>query len=102
MRKYVALGSALVLAIAVASPVLAGRPVRGCSNEGFVPMSYAEFRQLSLDVGVPEELLGPAHRAHWQKIDKNGDDILCVKDLPDTKGHLGTWVFNVIDNTSNG
>lgn len=102
MRKTVALGSAVVLALALASPVLAGRPARGCSNDQFVPMSYADFRELSLDVGVPEALLGPDHLAGWRKIDKNGDDILCVKDLPDTKGHLGTWVFNVIDNTSNG
>jgi len=33
--------------------------------------------------------------------DKNGDTILCVKDVPDTSGHLGPLVFNVVDNTAN-
>jgi hypothetical protein len=99
--RHVLIGAGL-LAIAVAAPAsAAGKPDRGCSNDGFVAMTYPEFRQLSLDVGVPEELLGEDHAAHWLVVDRSGDGVLCVKDLKDTSGHLWSWVFNVVDNTSN-
>ena len=99
--RNVVIGASL-LAVALAAPVnAAGKPDRGCGNDGFVAMTYPEFRQLSIDVGVPEELLGEAHAAHWLVIDRNADGWLCIKDLKDTNGHLGSWVFNVVDNTSN-
>ena len=63
-------------------------------------MTYTEFRNLSLSLGVPEELLGPEHEAGWNAFDKNNDGMLCVMDLPDTPGDLGGWIFNVIDNTA--
>lgn len=96
----VVLATIMILALS-AGPVLAGKPIRGCGAGGFDLMSYEEFRDLSIAVGVPEELLGDEHRAGWDVYDRNGDGSLCVKDLPDTAGHLGSWVFNVVDNTAN-
>lgn len=61
-------------------------------------MTFEEFFDLSVSVGVPPELI--VHEG-WAKFDKNGDDVLCVKDVPDTPGHLGSWIFNVVDNIAN-
>jgi hypothetical protein len=101
MRRFVPVVLAGLLALALAAPAAAVKPARGCPNEGFVPMTREEFRQLSRDLGVPEEFLGEGFDAQWASYNKNGDAWLCVKDLPDNAGHLGSWVFNVIDNTSN-
>lgn len=91
---------ALALLALSASPALAVKPVGGCPNPQFDQMTYPEFRQLSLDVGVPEELLGPEHEAMFPQFDKNGDGTICVQDKPDNAGHLFGWIFNVIDNTA--
>lgn len=98
-RLAIAVGVPL-LTLVLAGPVLAARPVGRCGNEGFDLMTYSQFRALSVSVGVPEELLGPEHLAQWNSINKNDDKYLCVKDLPDTPGHLGGWIFNVVDNTA--
>jgi hypothetical protein len=91
----------MVLVLAIALPV-AARPTRGCGNEKWDPMTMTQFRELSLSLGIPPELLfSPEWEAGWAAYDKNGDTILCVKDKPDTPGHLDTWVWNVVDNTAN-
>lgn len=93
--------AAALLILAIAVPVHAARPTRGCSD-GKVLMARDDFRQLSIDVGVPPELLfTPEWEAGWASYDKNGDTNLCVGDKPDTPGHLGTWLWNVTDNTAN-
>jgi hypothetical protein len=89
-----------LLASSIAGPVLAAKPARGCPNPAFMLMSPEAFRALSLSVGVPPELLGADWEAGLLGFDKNGDRLICVKDLPDTRGHAGGWVFNVVDNTS--
>ena len=89
------------LLLMTAGPVAADKPVRGCP-EGKVSMSREEFRTLSLSVGVPPELLfNPDWEAGWAAYDRNADTYLCIQDLPNTPGHLDTWIFNVTDNTSN-
>jgi hypothetical protein len=100
MRAVVWLATALMM-LAMAAPV-AARPTRECGNDKFELMTMEAFRQLSIDVGVPPELLfTPEWEAGWAGYDKNSDTKLCVKDKPDTPGHLGSWVWNVVDNTSN-
>jgi hypothetical protein len=37
-------------------------------------------------------------RAALQAIDKNDDDLVCVKDQPDTRGSP-SYVRNIVDNT---
>ena len=91
-------GAALTLVIV--SPAAAGKPTRGCSSDAEL-LSFADFRQLSIEVGVPEELLDDAWAAGLATFDRNADGHVCVKDVPDTNGHLGSWVFNITDNTSN-
>lgn len=93
--------AAILLSCLIVGPAAAAKPIRGCGTGGFELMTYEAFRDLSITVGVPEELLGDEHRAGWDAYDRNGDGSLCVKDLPDTPGHLGSWVFNVVDNTAN-
>jgi hypothetical protein len=78
MRAAALLGAALMV-LALAVPAQAAKPTRGCSD-GKALMT---------------------REAGWASYDKNGDTRLCVKDLPDSPGHLGTWVWNVVDNTSN-
>ena len=91
----------LLLCLAMAAPASAAKPTRGCTKD-FVLMTRDEFIALSLSVGVPPELLGtPEWVAGWVAYDRNHDDQLCVKDLPNTPGHLDSWIFNVVDNTSN-
>lgn len=101
MRRIVTAIAIAALTLAVAAPANAAKPARGCPNDGFVLMNYPDFRDLSIELGVPEDLLGPDHLAAWNSFDRNDDGLACIKDLPDTSGHLGTWVFNAIDNTSN-
>lgn len=99
-RSITALMAAFALATVMAVPTLATKPIGVCPNGQFEAMTYAEFLALSRSVGVPEEFLGADHFATFQTFDKNHDGLVCIKDLPDTPGHLGAWVFNAIDNTA--
>ena len=90
-----------VLLLAVAVPVSAAKPVRGCSADK-VPMTRDAFRDMSIALGAPPEIMfSAAWEAGWAALDKNGDTIGCVQDAPDNAGHLDGLVFNVVDNTSN-
>jgi hypothetical protein len=99
MRRLSALVG-IVLALGIAVPASAVKPIGACPNARFDLMNYAAFRALSVSVGVPEALLGPEHLAAWQGFDKNDDTLACVMDLPDNAGTLGGWIFNVVDNTA--
>ena len=101
LARSLALSASAALAMAIASPAAAAKPARGCTQD-FVPMTQAEFKALSLSVGVPADFVeSPEWAATWDAYNRNGDAYLCIKDLPNTPGHLDTWVFNVTDNTSN-
>ncbi len=99
MRRLTAILGLLSLMLAAAAPAWAS-PARACPNDQFTLMTFAEFRALSIGVGVPEEFLGAAWVAKMTTFDKNGDGLVCIMDLPDTPGHLGAWVFNVVDNAA--
>ena len=91
----------VLLCLAVAAPASAAKPTRGCP-QGSALMTRDDFKALSLSVGVPPEVLVSLEwAAGWDAYDKNLDDRLCIKDLPNTPGHLDSWIFNVVDNTSN-
>jgi hypothetical protein len=91
---------AVVVAAAVATPVIAVKPVGDCPNPRFTAYTYPEFRQVSLDVGVAEDQLGAEHEAQFDAFDKNADGLVCFMDLPDNAGTLDGGVFNAIDNTA--
>lgn len=101
MRRSIPLVLAALLLVASAAPATAAKPSRGCPNPSFQAMTLDELRSMFRDIGVAEDWLGDKLDAAWAKYNKNGDAYLCVKDLPDTKGHLGNWVWNVVDNTAN-
>ena len=90
---------ATLLSLALATPTLALKPDGNCPNDAFDKMTYAEFIALEISVGAPQEILD-AVPAGLAAIDANDDGSVCVMDGPDTPGHLGAWLFNVIDNTS--
>jgi hypothetical protein len=90
---------ATLMSLALAAPTFAVKPDGACPNDGFDKMTYAEFTALEISVGAPQEIID-ALPAALATIDANDDGSVCVMDGPDTPGHLGAWLFNVIDNTS--
>jgi hypothetical protein len=102
LRRAAPWAAAIGLLLAVAGPVAADRPARGCPNDAKILTTIEEMREISLSVGIPPELLG----ADWEafvlaKLDRNGDGLFCVQDKPDNHGHLDGWIFNGADNTAN-
>ena len=92
---------AAMLAAAAVLPVAAAKPVGACPNPSFEVMTWPQYREMLLELGVPEESLNdPSFEALFTSYDKNNDGLLCVMDLPDNAGTLGGWVFNIIDNTA--
>lgn len=78
-----------------AAPAGAGHPQGRCGS-GFDLMTIEETLPL-VSEGSPnpvDVILGAL-----QGIDKNDDDLVCVKDLPDTPGSP-SYVRNVVDNTA--
>ena len=99
-RSFYSVFAGAALAAVAVTPVVAAPPIGSCPNARFEAMTYAEFRALSVQVRVPEELLGAEHLAAFEKFDRNGDELVCFMDLPDNAGTLDGWVFNAIDNTA--
>lgn len=88
------------LCIAMAAPaVLAAKPVAGCSN-GFElgPMSLEDSLGLKMELGFPPDAV-PFYEALFADFDKNGNGLLCLKDLPDTPG-IAPWVFQLADDVA--
>jgi hypothetical protein len=101
-RAPIFIAMLVALSTLIAGPVAAARPIGGCGNPSFSTMTFEAFREMSRELGVPGELLdSPEYAAHFAKIDKNNDNLVCVKDLPDNAGTLFGWIFNVVDNTAN-
>ncbi len=87
-----ALGTTLLLGSSVAAN--ADTPTTGCPAP-FDQMTVAQSADLILSQGYPgtrDQLL-----AQLPRFDKNGDQVLCVMDLPNTSG-IPAYVFNFIDN----
>jgi hypothetical protein len=87
--------AALAVSSAVA-PAQADRPQALCGL-GFELMTIEQTLVLVSD-GSPSPI--DALLAALQGFDKNDDDLVCVKDLPDTPGSP-SFVRNVVDNTAN-
>jgi hypothetical protein len=81
--------------IAATAPADAGRP-RGRCGAGFELMTIEDTLPL-VSEGSPNPV--DVLLAALQAIDKNEDDLVCVKDLPDTPGSP-SYVRNVVDNTA--
>lgn len=113
-RAIIALASAAVLLTALAGPASATKPIRGCSDD-FAPWVISDFRaymnsQLFYDSLSPAgqalapDILAIVNSDPWvtasDAIDKNGDQVLCIKQKPPTPGNLHGWIFNAVDNTA--
>ncbi len=74
----------------------AAKPVGNCPPP-FDQLTFDELLVVAHETGVPasdEELL-----AHFASLDKNGDENLCLANLPDTPG-IPSYGVNLIDNTA--
>ena len=93
--------SLAVLAVAgllglTAAPSEAVKPTGVCSR-AFDMTTFEEALVLAHETGVPvpdEELL-----MVLAGVDRNQDEVLCFKDMPDTPG-LPSFFMNVVDNTA--
>lgn len=85
----------LGLTVGMVSPASAGRPEARCGL-GFELITIDDLLPLVSDgsPNSPEVLL-----AALQGLDKNDDDLLCAKDMPDTLGSP-SYVRNTVDNTA--
>lgn len=77
------------------APAAAARPQAGCGS-GFASMTIQQTLVL-VSEGSPNS--DDVLLAALEKYDKNDDDLVCVKDLPDTPGSP-SYVRNVVDNTA--
>ena len=96
IRKVALVAMIAALAVPmVAAPAGAVRP-NGACGFGFELKTIAETLPLVSEgsPNPPEVLL-----TSLQGLDVNDDDLVCVKDLPDTPGSP-SYVRNVVDNTA--
>jgi hypothetical protein len=84
----------------VAGPVVAKKPIGSCPN-GFAPdaLDLDAVLAYKLALGFPPESVAP-FTAFFGSVDKNGNGLVCLKDLPDTPG-IAPWVTQLTDDVSN-
>jgi hypothetical protein len=96
MRRIILLVAAATAVVGVvAAPANAERPRAACGL-GFELITIDDLLPLVSDgsPNSPEVLL-----AALEGLDKNDDDLLCAKDMPDTPGSP-SYVRNTVDNTA--
>jgi hypothetical protein len=94
MRRTILVVGVTVVPTVSALPASAVRPTAECGL-GFELMTIETLPLVSEGSPNPPEVLLEA----LQAIDKNEDELVCVKDLPDTPGSP-SYVRNVVDNTA--
>ena len=88
-----------LLSLVVAAPALAVKPVGGCPNSQYDVMTLQGFIDLEVSVGAPTDVV-EGLPGLLDVIDANNDGHVCILDVPDTRGHQGPVLFNIVDNTS--
>jgi hypothetical protein len=83
-------------ALASAGAGSAAQPSGNCPPP-FQPMTIAQFTELTVGLGNPHPI--EQIQAVLASLDANGDDVLCVLDLPNTPGNK-VYQFDVVDNTA--
>jgi hypothetical protein len=84
----------IVAVIGTAAPAGAGKPSLGCPT-GWSPGEVTLAQAIALAPDVPVEII----EAGFNFYNRNGDDRVCIKDLPDTPG-LPSVVVNMVDNNA--
>ena len=111
-----ALVGACLAIVASTGGVAADKPSRGCADdfplwtiEGFREyMNSAEYFASLPPEGqaIAPDILAIINSDAWlvgaEGLDKNGDGQLCIKQKTITRGHGYGWMWNAVDNTSNG
>ncbi len=94
-RLFAVVGLSAIAFGATAAPAAAAHPQGRCGG-GFGLMTIGDTLPL-VSEGSP--LSVAELEAILQGLDKNDDDLVCVKDLPDTPGSP-SYIRNVVDNTA--
>jgi hypothetical protein len=79
--------------IGTALPASATKPSLGCPNGFTAEVTLAQAEALAPD--VPPKII----EAGFAFYNKNGDDKVCIKDLPDTPG-IPAVAVNMTDNNA--
>lgn len=104
--------SLLILALALSAAALAASPARAGGQAGYGCAPGFDLGALTFEQGValPRiqagltagvfDLAGLA--AGFNKVDHNGDGLLCFKDVGALSGDVGIWVYsyNIVDNNA--
>ena len=98
MKRFLTIaGLAAAATFASAGAGSAKQPVTGCPPS-FASITTEQFSDLALSLGLPSSSLEQL-QAELARFDKNGNDVICVHDLPDTPG-IKPYQFEAMDDTA--
>jgi hypothetical protein len=92
-----ATATAMLMLASVAGPAFADRPIAGCPP-GFIDDAFTLEEALAYKVGLPTGSV-EYFTGYFASTDKNGDGLVCMKDLPDTPG-IPPYVTQLMDNVA--
>ncbi len=95
---WASLVTVILSAAALAGPASAGRPIAGCPP-GFIDGAFTLQAALEYKAPLPPEAF-EYFSGYFAATDKNGDGLVCMKDLPDTPG-IPPSVTQLMDNVAN-
>lgn len=99
---WAALVTVMLLAAAVAGPASAGKPIAGCPpgfiDDAFTLGNALAYKAQAYQDELPEEVV-EYFTGYFATTDKNGDGLVCMKDLPDTPG-IAPFVTQLMDNVA--
>ena len=97
-RPFLAASTTVILlAAAVAGPASAVRPIAGCPP-GFIDDAFTLEAALEYKAPLPPEGV-EYFSGYFRTTDRNGDGLVCMKDLPDTPG-IPRSVTQLMDNVA--
>lgn len=100
---WASMAMALLMLTSVAGPASADRPIAGCPpgfiDEAFTLEAALEYKALANGGPLPPQAVD-YFTGYFASTDKNGDDLVCMKDLPDTPG-IPPFVTQLMDNVAN-
>ena len=86
-----------MMAATATSAAATGRPIAGCPP-GFLDDAYTLTEALKYKEPIPPEAID-YFTVYFASTDKNGDGLVCMKDLPDTPG-IPPFVTQLMDNVA--
>jgi hypothetical protein len=86
-----------MIAASVTSVFASGRPIAGCPP-GFLDHAYTLTEALEYKGSIPPGATA-YFGGYFAKTDKNGDGLVCMKDLPNTPG-IPSFATQLMDNVA--